>query len=289
LKKHVHILSVASPNIFDETISAIHSVLEDWDYRVTYENAFKIKPAKPFSQYANIIFRAQRHFDMAWLPPRSKKILFQTEQYSKLRKFGTLPYSDPWDLILDVFKHNVERFAMCEVIRYMPIGYHRSFGYGVDAALRPEIADVYFFGAGTRYRRETWGRLHLPYSQFANRDFGITKEEKIYSSKVNIFISAWEPYFLPMMHCMQIIGKGKFLLAIINDTKQDFSPFKEGLHFVAVERKRSKEALNFWLKKDSLRNHFAKKAYNSISSDHLFENYLEKALKGCIPKPSWIT
>ncbi len=286
MKMHIHILCIASAYIFTETIETLQAIFESWGYFVTTEYAFKKHPHKRlFSKYANIVFKAQRKFDMSILPERSTKILFQTEQFSKLRQFDSLPYKEPWDLILDVFSSNVRRFPKTPRHQYLPIGYHSNYGTMIDTI--KENQDVYFFGAGTKSRRELWRiivREHLT-SRFANTDLRLTKMTNIYNSKVNLFMSAWEPYFLPMMHCIQILARGKFLLVVTENPDQDYSPFKEGLHFVAVREKDAMNSIEFWVRRDNLRKHFAQKAYKSLITNHPFEKYLKEAMRRYIDVP----
>lgn len=287
--RHVHILCIATESIFTETINIFKSYFRSLGFHVTYEYAFRVRHKMGFSKDINIVIKAQRHFEPDDLPKESLKILFQTEQYAKLRQFSSLPHQKNWDLILDVFQDNVERTeaASPAVVKFFPIGYDSEYQFPdqvISFTNRELPQDVYFFGARSKYRIELWNR-HVKdtiyKARFANTDYEITKYMNILRTKVNVFMPAWEPYFLPTMHIMQVLANGKFLL-VVSDTSQDFEPYQAGRHFAVTTSEEFRYSLEKYVTKESFRMSFEQKMYKNITTNHKFSDYLDEALKGYI-------
>ncbi len=281
--KHIHILCIASPHIFEEFIVVLSDCFTKRGHRVTIENAFKKDPELPYSKDINIIMKAQRLFHPSKLPRKAFNILMQTEQFSKLRQFSSKPHSEPWDLILDLFKSNIEeiRNEITCPVEFLPIGYHKGFASPQDNEVKKEI-DCYFFGARTKYRQRIWRECVLPVSSnsiFDNQILGEEKHERIRKSKINIFIDGWTPYYLPMLHCMQILANGEFLLVITENMHQDFSPHLPWEHFFAVPPNRAKEEIKRFLGKDEFRYRFSKKSFEDLKMYYKMEDILFSILE----------
>ena len=286
---HVHILCIATESIFTEVITILKSYFKAKGNKVTYEYAFKIEPKMNYSQDINIVIKAQRHFDPAVLPRGSQKILFQSEQYAKLRKFESMPYSKPWDLILDVFKDNVERMHKVSKgrTRFLPIGYHDVYNLNRRKKAVQQhdcIWECYFFGAKTKERLKFWDEKVLPVarnSRFANTDHDDKKYENIIHSRVNLFIPGWEPYFVPTMHIMQVLANKKFLL-VVSDTPQDFAPYQSGFHFALTNAESASDMIHKLIRDVEFRERFEDKMFNNIVHQHRFDDYLDQTLEGFI-------
>lgn len=286
---HIHILCIASEHIYTEIITIFQAYFRVKGHFVSYEYAFKKEPEQPFSEDVNIIIKAQRHFDPKTLPRGSQKILFQSEQYDKLRQFDSMPYSKPWDLILDVFKDNVDRMHKVSKgrTRFLPIGYHDI--YNLNRTRKPILdhhceLECYFFGARTKWRTAWWNenvKPISPRSRFANTDLGGKKYHNIIHSRVNLFIPGWEPYLLPTMHMMQVIANKKILL-VVSDTQQNFSPYIEGFHFALTDTKSAQEMIKKLIHGRDFRYRFESKMFDDITTNHKFENYLDVALEGFV-------
>ena len=284
--KHVHILCIATETIYTEVINSFKSYFRSMGYFVSYECAFKTEPKVPYSEDINIVIKAQRHFDPNTLPKESIKILFQSEQYEKLREFNSMPYSKKWDLILDVFKNNVDLSYKKSFgkIEFFPIGYDSEYQLLDDCEFQgiKSKYNAYFFGARTKYRVGLWnkhvnGKIHSV--RFANQDHDFTKYANIIKSKVNIFIPGWEPYYLPTMHIMQILANRKFLL-VVSDTPQDFYPYESGRHFALTSSTEFGSMLQRFIIDERFRDAFERTMYDDIIANHKFSDYLDEALTG---------
>jgi len=288
MRKHIHLICVASEHIFTEVINSFHKYFCDKGHKFTYEYAFKTTPVKKFSQDMNIVIKAQREFDPKILPSQSTKVLFQSEQFSHLRKFDSTPHSEPWDLVLEIFPNqfDVEMDANTPVIRYFPVGYEifynmqtKGVGFVED---RNCIFDCYFFGAKTKYRVNLWHDSVLPIapnSRFANTDIGPDKYHNIIYSKVNIFIPAWEPYYFSNMRVMQILANRKYLL-VVSDTPQDFIPYPNVKHFQVVRSIELRNFLKRLLKNPESRKQFVEEVmWPDLIANHKFSDHLDKALE----------
>lgn len=289
--KHLHIICKATPSIFSEAIGAISKIFENSGWRVTYDPAFKVEDQEPYSQDANLVIKAQREYKPDHLPKSAVNILFQSEQFSKLRQFNSLPYSEKWDCILDVFEDNVRRVVNDDLVsrlRYLPIGFHPAYQWQ-ETRGRPILDhdasfDVYFFGARTRHRSEIWKNIIkkvTPVVRFAASDHNNDKYRRITHSKVNVFINGWEPYLLPMMHCMQILANRKYLL-VIGDPDQNTWPYENMKHFDIVKPSEAEGYLQMVLRHPEPRLKLADIAYEDILANHTFQKYLTLALKGII-------
>lgn len=284
---HVHLLCIASEHIYTEVIFAFRRYFEEKGHLFTYEFAFKVEPKVQFSDDVNIVIKAQRKFSPDKLPKKSLKILFQSEQYSKLRAFDSMAFSENWDLILDVFQDNVERaqFASPATVRFFPIGYHRAYRrhpYSIWVTEDQLGMDCYFFGARTNYRTTFWNKHVKPYvdnCRLANQDFGEEKYKYIVHSRINLFIPATEPYYLPTMHIMQIIANKKFLI-VVSDTPQDFAPYQPGLHFALTTTKEARHLIKAFLDYPEDRKRFQEQCFQSLTEVHSFDNYLDQGLNG---------
>jgi len=290
--KHLHIICKATPNIFSEAVHAISDIFLGNGWRVTYDPAFEVEDQRPYSKDVNLVIKAQRKYTPDHLPEGAINILFQSEQFSKLRQFESMPYSENWDLILDVFYDNIERVNGCVPvgkIQYLPIGFHSAYQWpgrhGHPVPDNRSVYDVYFFGASTTYRRKIWKEVIEPVTKlarFARSDIGAEKYTNITHSKVNIFISGWEPYLLPMMHCMQILANQKYLLAIGEDSDQLTCPFHNLKHFDFVKPNEARSYLEMVLKNEEYRRKAASISYEDIRENHTFKKYLKEALSGVV-------
>lgn len=283
--RHAHILCIATESIFTELILALKSYLRSQDFEVTYECAFKRPPQKPYSKDMNIVLKAQRPFDPDELPNWSCKVLFQSEQYAKLRHFNSMPYSKRWDLILDVFNNNVLRMKGQTFAehRFFPIGYHEEYHINAHAN-GPSKLNCYFFGARTKSRVKFWNEIIKPIapnSRFANTDIGFNKYVCIVNSKINLFIPGWEPYLFPTMHAMQVLANQKFLL-VISDTPQDYSPYQIGFHFALTNKKDAPRMIKKFLNDENARHRLEDKMFADIKTKHRFVDYANEAFKGFI-------
>lgn len=293
--KHLHIICKATPTIFNEAIRAISREFKDAGWRITYDPAFKQDDEREYSKDVNLVIKAQRKYTPDHLPKSAINILFQSEQFSKLRQFDSLPYVEGWDVILDVFSDNLRRMegkVPAEKIRYLPIGYSDAYRWeGADGRTIPDELcdwDVYFFGAGTKYRRKIWKKIIepiAPRSRFAISDHNNEKYHNITHSKINVFIDGWgDGYLLPMMHCMQIIANRKWLLVITENTNQLTGPFEKYLHFDMVHPIDATEWISNFLGSGSekSRHSAADKCYGDIRLRRRFSTYLRLALSGVI-------
>lgn len=295
--RHIHILCVATETIYTEVITAFTQYFESkkrryghQEFKVTYQYAFQREPHKElFSDDINIVMKAQRFFNPKMLPKKSLKILFQSEQFEKLREFESMPYVENWDLILDVFQDNVDRVSKIAIpkVRFFPIGYStpaydmqtHEGGFLEDQHCK---LDCYFFGARTKSRVKLWNKCIKPIapnSRLANQDIGFDKYQNIIHSKINIFMPAWEPYLIPTMHLMQVLANRKFLL-VVSDTPQDCFPYMTNRHFVIVPSHSFKDAAKWMLEEEQFRKTFTDVMYRDITTKHRFNDYLDKALKG---------
>lgn len=289
--KHVHIMCIASDHIYTEVIDAMTSYFIRRGYRVTQQYPFKIEPNKElFSHDINIVIKAQRFFNPKQLPKSSLKILFQSEQFEKLRQFESMPHFESWDLILDVFQDNVLRIAKVAIptVRFFPIGYDKAYDANpYKTFLHDERCnlDCYFFGARTNHRVHLWNKYVLAVvanARLANQDIGPVKYSNIIHSKINIFMSAWEPYFVPTMHIMQILANRKFLI-VVSETPQDYYPYKNNKHFMVIKPSELKDVIKTGLKSPLLREIFVEqKMWPDLINNHRFEDYFQEALKGFI-------
>jgi hypothetical protein len=286
--KHLHIICKATPSIFSEAITAICQIFKESGWRTTFDPSFKMEDQRKYSEDVNLVVKAQRQYPPDHLPEEAVNILFQTEQFSKLREFDSMPYTENWDLILDVFSDNVRRVAnQVEPgkIKYFPIGYHEAYQWKETKgrAIKDNecINDIYFFGARTPYRRDLWDQIVTPIggrSRFAFQDRHNEKYKYITHSKINLFIDGWDPYLLPMMHCMQILANQKTCVAITDNVDQRVRPYVKGLHFIMVKPKDAKERIRQLLFNEMTRMRFAEEMFERIQEENRFSQYLKEAV-----------
>lgn len=286
--KHMHVICKATPSIFTEAITALCSIFTEAGWRVTFDPAFKIEDRRKYSNNVNIVFKAQRDYTPDHLPKEAVNILFQTEQFSKLKQFNSMPYNENWDLILDVFQDNIRRVRdqiKVGKIQYLPIGYDEAYQWketkGVAIRDSACINDLYFFGAKTKYRRGIWNEIVKPLgvrSLFAYDHQHNDKYKNITHSKINLFIDGWDPYLLPMMHCMQILANQKICVAITENIKQKTFPYIDGVHFIMVKPKDAKKVIQYLLKNEATRMRLAEDMFERIQENNTFSLYLKRAL-----------
>jgi hypothetical protein len=283
--RHAHLICKASPHIFTEVIEAFKIEFINNGWKFTYENAFKRDEKMPFSDRLNIVIKAQREFSPDRLPEGSFKVLFQSEQFSKLRQFNSTPHAENWDLILDVFRSNAGHFdEPLDNTIFFPIGYHKAYtweNYSKKIFDRPAVFDMdcYSFGARTSYRMDIWRECVSPLSnniRFGNTDLETLKYYYIMASKVNLFIDGWSPYQLPMMHCMQVLANGKMLIVITEDIHRDYSPYQSGQHFIQAHPSVAKKVIKKFLDDEDMREEFAEKMFDNIIKYHKFSHYMKE-------------